>query len=579
MSFEHISLHNLKKLLPLIPANTLKEMTPAIERLILLESKKACEESLAEFVRQAWSVIEPGQPYVHGWHIDAICQHLEAVTDGRIKRLLINVPPGCMKSLLLNVFWPSWEWTRKPHLRYVATAHNQALAVRDSTKMRRLISSEWYQKRWPEVSLTGDQNSKLKFENSAFGFREAVAFESMTGVRGDRVLIDDPHSVDSALSDQERQNAVTTFLEAIPTRLNNPATSAIVIIMQRLHEEDISGIALSKGLGYEHLMLPMEFDPNRACETSIGFHDPREEEGELLFPERFPAEVVERDKLVMGPYAVAGQFQQQPSPRGGGILKRDWWLTWDDAEAAANGCSPGAYPAFDYIVASLDPAFTEKKENDPSGFAVFGVWNRQARTSRCIMNPDGSRVEFFDVADGMPAALLMYAWAKRLDIHGPDVEREPGETEASYKVRTKASWGLVEHVMDACKRFNVDMLLIEAKGPGITVASEIKRLNKYNDFGVQLVDPGRADKVARAYACQHIFSGGQVFAPETQWAEDVIAEAEAFPRGAHDDRVDAVTQALRWLRDRGMLERSSEIINRAELEMRGERKLTAIYDV
>lgn len=273
-------------------------------------------------------MIEPGQPYVHGWHIEAISEHLEAVSSGQITRLLINVPPGTMKSLATSVFWPAWEWgpQNRPSTRYVAAAHAQKLAIRDNLRTRRLIASDWYQALWGErVVLTRDQNVKEKFENEATGIREAVAAGSITGARGDRVLIDDPLSVEDAGSETIREGVIEWFLEAVPTRLNNPAQSAIVVIMQRLHERDVAGVILAKELGYEHLMLPMEFEPERRCRTSIGFSDPRTHDGELLFPARFPAHVVERDKRTMGAYAVAGQFQQRPAPREGGMFKRQWF--------------------------------------------------------------------------------------------------------------------------------------------------------------------------------------------------------------------------------------------------------------
>ena len=208
-----------------------------------------------------------------------------------------------------------------------------------------------------------------------------VAAGSITGSRGDIVIIDDPHSVEGASSEAMRATTTEWFLEAVPTRLNNPDRSAIVVIMQRLNEGDVSGVILDKNLGYEHLCLPMEFEADRRCETSIGFEDPREEEGELLFPERFPREVVERDKKVMGPYATAGQFQQRPSPRGGGIIQRSWWQLYDDEEAAAQGLNSGnAYPDMDYIIASLDTAYTEKQENDASYLTVWGVWQDRKST-------------------------------------------------------------------------------------------------------------------------------------------------------------------------------------------------------
>lgn len=284
--------------------------------------RELCRRSLVDFIKQAWRVIEPGQPYVHGWHIDAIADHLSAVSRGEITRLLINIPPGTMKSLATCVFWPAWEWTTKPATRYVCASHSQEHAIRDNVRMRRLVASDWYQRLWP-LKLTDDQNAKTKFENEMTGFRQAMAVASMTGARGDRVIWDDPHSVEDALSDAKRTAALRVFDETLPTRLNNPDRSVIVVIMQRLHERDVSGHILERDLGYTHLCLPMEFEPDRRCSTSIGFTDPRNEPGELLFPARFSREVVERDKKAMGAMAVAGQFQQRPAPRGGGMIQAD----------------------------------------------------------------------------------------------------------------------------------------------------------------------------------------------------------------------------------------------------------------
>lgn len=290
---------------------------------VLAIEREACKRSLATFVREAWDVLEPGTPYVHGWHVEAICEHLEAVTRGDINRLLINIPPGTMKSTLTSVFWPAWEWgpAGMPHIRMIGASHEGSLATRDARKMRLLVTSDWYQERWP-VALSRDQSEKINFENEARGFRQACPVRSMTGKRGHRVVWDDPHSAEGANSSAEREEAVRIFRETLPTRLVEPKTSAIVIVMQRLHELDVSGEILAGDYGYEHLMLPMEFEPERRCTTSIGWSDPRTEEGELLFPDRFPAEVVERDKKAMGEYAVAGQNQQRPAPRTGGFF--DW---------------------------------------------------------------------------------------------------------------------------------------------------------------------------------------------------------------------------------------------------------------
>lgn len=516
-----------------------------IEGQLLSISKSECEESLAEFVRQAWHVIEPGADYIHGWHIDYIAEHLEAITDGvelddgtPYNRLLVNVPPGTMKSLITNVFWPAWEWGPRnmAHLRYVCASHSQDLAVRDGLRMRRLISSEWYQTRWGDrVTLTGDQNQKTKFENTATGFRQAAAAGSITGARGDRVIIDDPHSVDSANSDAMRRSTVEWFLEAVPTRLNNPKLSAIVVIMQRLHEEDVSGVIIDKGLGYDHIMLPMRYDATRHCVTKLGIEDPRTEDGELLFPARFPAEVVDRDERVMGPYATAGQFQQQPTPRGGGVIKADWWKLWE----------ADAYPPMDYVIASLDTAYTTKQENDFSALTVWGVFSSD--TSVAIANKiarrDGEGISEIErtYIEGAPRVILMSAWQERIELSD-----------------------LIEKVANTCQRMRVDKLLIESKAAGISVAQELRRLYGAEDWGVQLVNPGSIDKLARLYSVQHLFSEGMIYAPDRGWADMVIRQCEVFPKGKHDDLVDTVAMGLRHLRELGLLSRSAE--RSAEIE-------------
>lgn len=319
---------------------------------VLAIEREACKRSLSTFVREAWDVLEPGTPYVHGWHVEAICEHLEAVTAGDITRLLINIPPGTMKSTLTSVFWPAWEWgpAGMPHIRMIGASHEGGLATRDARKMRLLVTSEWYQERWP-VALSRDQSEKINFENEARGFRQACPVRSMTGKRGHRIVWDDPHSAEGANSSAEREEAVRIFRETLPTRLVEPKTSAIVIVMQRLHESDVSGEILAGDYGYDHLCLPMEFEPDRRCTTSIGWSDPRTEDDELLFPDRFPREVVDRDKAAMGEYAVAGQFQQRPAPRTGGFfawekieivdalprMTGEWVRYWDKAGTQGGG--------------------------------------------------------------------------------------------------------------------------------------------------------------------------------------------------------------------------------------------------
>jgi predicted phage terminase large subunit-like protein len=307
-------------------------------RLILDELDRIdAEESLKSFIQLTWPILEPGREFVSGWHIDAICDHLQAVTDGKITRLLINVPPGFMKSLTTEVFWPAWEWGPRnlPSTRYVSSSYSEALTVQDNRRTRNLIKAPLYQKHWGDrFTIDSSQDAKMRFDNDHMGFKIATSVGGLgTGERGDRVIIDDPHNVKEGESPQVRESTLRWFTEVMPTRVNDPEKSAIIVIMQRVHEEDISGYIIAKELGYDCLILPMEYEPERHCTTSIGFSDPRTEENELMWPDRMTRAVIERDKKILGSYAVAGQFQQRPAPRGGGMFQRDWFEVVDAAPA------------------------------------------------------------------------------------------------------------------------------------------------------------------------------------------------------------------------------------------------------
>jgi predicted phage terminase large subunit-like protein len=462
--------------------------------------KLDCEDSLSRFFRLAWSQIEPGVPYVHGWHLDALAEHLEAVTSGQIVRLLINIPPGTMKSLGVGVFWPAWEWGPKglPHYRIVGASHQIDLQIRDNRRMRQLVKSDWYQAKWP-VQLSVDQDAKLKFENTATGFRAAISATGLTGHRGDRVIYDDPHSVEGALSDQQRPAVLRIFQETLTTRMNNPEKSAIVVVMQRLHEDDLSGHILSQELGYDHLCLPMRFEEDRRCVTSIGFEDPRIEDGQLLFPERFPLHVVERDELAMGSMAAAGQFQQRPTPRGGGMFPIDKFQYVERA------------PAANEIAASIrywDKAGTDRSARGGSKAAKGG-----AQTAGTLMHRlhDG-RFVIADCHFGQWAALERERQIKLIaetDGKGVKVyvEQEPGsggKESAEATIRMLAGW------------------------------------NVYADLPT-----GEKSIRAEPYAAQ--VQGSNVWLVRGAWNLPFLHEHQAFPVGRTKDMVDASAAAFNLL--------------------------------
>lgn len=486
--------------------------------------KTLAEKSLAHFMKQGWKYIDPA-PYLTGWHIDAIAEHLTAVNRGQIKKLLVNMPPRHCKSSLLSVAWPAWTWLHDnesplmgPQVQWLYASYAHSLSLRDSLKTRRLIESPWYQENWGrKFALAGDQNTKHRFDNDKGGYRIATSVGgSVTGEGGSVLVVDDPLGALDSNSEAARSECLMWWDESMSTRLSIKE-GAFVIVMQRLHEEDLSGHVL-KQEGYEHLMLPARFDSTRVCVTSLGFEDPRTDDGEPLWPERFDDAALKQLETSLGPTAAAGQLQQMPQPRGGGVIKREWWQLWEDAQ----------FPPMEYIVASLDPAYTEDKENDYNGFVVLGVYRDK---------------------NDLPRIMLMTAWEKRLTLHGPP---QPQVKEAD---RTK--WGVVEWVAHSCRRFKVDKLLIENKASGKSVQQEIKRLYQNETWSTQLVEP-KGDKVARMYRVEPLFAEGMVYSPDREWADLTIDRVAQFPKGSSDDIPDALSQGLGWLRDSGWALRREE---------------------
>ncbi len=242
------------------------------EREFQLEQVKTerARRSFKAFVMQAWPVLEPSTEFVEGIHIDAICSHLQAVTEGRIAHLIINVPPGHAKSLLTAVFWPAWVWINHPQSRWLFSSYREPLATRDSVKCRRLIESDWYQHRWGgQFQLRADQNQKQRFENDCTGYRIVVPMSAGTGERGDYVVVDDPHSVDQAASDTERTAAVEWWNGSMSTRLNHPSQGHKIVIQQRLHEADLTGDLLSRVRTGDSLLHVHRMDRSTECRGRI----------------------------------------------------------------------------------------------------------------------------------------------------------------------------------------------------------------------------------------------------------------------------------------------------------------------
>jgi predicted phage terminase large subunit-like protein len=502
------------------------------------------EESLYEFLKAAWRYIDP-TPWTDGWHIDAIAEHLQAVVDGQITRLIVNVPPRHGKSILTSIAFPAWTWaqplrspTSGPGVPFLFASYADKLSLRDSVRCRRLIESQWYQERWGDrFKLTTDQNTKSRFTNDQGGERLITSIGAgVTGEGGNIIVIDDPNAANEVSSEATTETTLEWWDTVMPTRLNDMSTGAYVIIQQRLGETDLTGHILEKNVGeWTHLCLPARFEPNRSFVTTIGWKDPRTVEGELLCPERFNDKQLTLLERTMGPYIAAGQLQQRPEPAGGGVVKREWWQLWER----------DVFPPMDFVLGCLDTAYTTKTINDYSAMITWGIFSGDTKAQANRMLDADGRPMFIERTynEGAPAAMMMHAWRDRLELHN-----------------------LVEKVAKTCIALKVDVLLIENKAAGISVAQEIRRLYADEKFSVQLFDPKSQDKLARLYSVQHLFAEGLIFAPDRKWADMVMDEVGRFggKNVKHDDLVDCVSMGLRKLREMGLMVRGPERI--AEIE-------------
>jgi predicted phage terminase large subunit-like protein len=448
--------------------------------------RELCSRHLRDYAKRAWPWVEP-DPLIWNWHLDCYSEHLEAVSNGQITKLAMNVPPGCSKSLFVSVLWPTWEWTRRPEGRWFFASYDQTLSTRDSVKCRNLIASRWYQQRWGHVfSLQGDQNQKTYYETSKQGWRLATTPRGHgTGQHPDRVVVDDPLSADDASSEAERRSVATWWSQTMATRGAARGVRS-VLIMQRLHEEDLTAEVLKEG-GWTHIVLPMRYEPKRMMTTPLGWNDPRTKPGELLAPKQYPLRLVEDLEKRLKEYGTAGQLQQRPSPAGGGVIKDEWWQTYTDAPKD-----------FDQVICSWDLAMKNVEDADYSVGLVIGRKGALLYVLDCIrerMDAPQQLKQIKALANRWPSA-------------------------AAKLIEDKANGPAV-----------IQLLRLEV--PGIIAVK---------------ADASTGGKQARLMAVSPLIEARQVYLPKgIGWADDLRSEASAFPLGAHDDMLDALSQGLSWL--------------------------------
>lgn len=442
---------------------------------------------LSPFIQRAFTIVDPGSAYLHNWHIDAIAEYLEACTRKDIQRLIINMPPRYLKSIAVSVAWPAWLIGRKPSERILAVSYAHKLSLKHSMDCRLIIRSNWYRDLFPKVQLADDQDTQEKFITTERGQRYATSFGgTATGDGGNFIIVDDPTNPQQAQSVKERENANEWFDQTLSNRLDNKKTGVIVVVMQRLHQNDLTGHLLDKG-GWEHLCLPGVAE----VKTIVDFGRVKvtREQGSLLHEAREGAKEIQRQKVEMGSYGFAAQYQQRPTPIEGGMIKADWFKRYEHKRES-----------YSRVIQSWDTAVKPGQIHDPS---VCTTW--------------GEHEHGFD---------LLQVVVRRLEY--PDLKRL---------------------VVSQCQAFGADAVLIEDKASGQQLIQDLK-LEKDPIMPIIGITP-TADKITRLSAVSALIEAGKVFLPvNAPWLADYEAEMLHFPNGTHDDQVDSTSQLLDYTKKR-----------------------------
>lgn len=469
---------------------------------------RVARKRLAAFARFMWPEVD-NAAYKHGWHVDAVCEHLEAVSAAEIQYFAANIPPGHMKSLLVNVFWPSWEWVQRPEEQYLLASNSIELSRRDNRKARDLIFSTRYQRHFVKNAwrLRPDQAAAGDYANTARGFRRITSPSSKTtGWRGTRLLVDDLISASDAHSDAVREHANNWFRYEFMNRRNDEKVDPIVVIAQRLHDHDLFGLFRDElaHMDWVYLKLSTRYSVTLSQECNWhGFQDPRTEEGELLFPARIDEEQDKLNQVTLGPAGYAAQHGQDPTPPGGLILDPYGFQFYDihPRDLAAQA---------DEVILSVDCAFKGKEDSDFVCIQVWAKWGGKV----CLLDEEMEKLSFPKTLEAIRRMVKMWSDAPK---HG------------------------------------IIAILVEDKANGSAVMDQLSE----NFFNLEAIEP-EGGKVVRAHACAPAVAAKSVyfwrdalFRHPKRTGDTITAEEKArrfgkFPKLENDDDVDAFTQALIW---------------------------------
>lgn len=445
--------------------------------------------NLSSFIAKTFHTVDPATPYLSNWHIDAVAEYLTAASKGEIRRLIINMPPRALKSVCVSVAWPAWLLGHDPSRRIMAASYSQILSLKHSLDCRLVLESDWYKAIFPHLILAEGQNEKSKFVTTKRGFRFATSVGgTATGEGGNFLIVDDPHNPGQAASDTLRGNAIDWFQQTFMSRLNDKKRGVVVVVMQRLHPQDLTGHLIERmGNSWEQLCLPAIAE-QRMMISLNGYQHIREAD-DILHPNREDRLLLEQARLELGSYGFAAQYQQQPVSLDNGMVKALWLRRYALAEG------------FSTIVQSWDTAI---KTGEGRDFSVCTVWG--------IVEQGYYLLDVF-----------------REQLEYPDLKRT---------------------AISLAKEWNPHAILIEDKASGQMLLQDMRRegsfpvipIHPLQDKVTRFAGVTPLFEAGRVYLPHHT--------AETAWLAEYEAELLGFPHARHDDQVDATGQFLHWARQR-----------------------------
>jgi predicted phage terminase large subunit-like protein len=453
--------------------------------------KKLSEMSFYEFFKAAWVVVEPAVPLSTNWHHKYICDTLQEECERIIaqkpktKDIIINVPFRSTKSLIVTVMFPVWAWIKSPKLRFITSSYSATLSIELATKSRDIIFSDWFKTRWGDVfHIKKDQNLKERYENNFVGMRRATSVGgTVTGQGADFLIVDDPLSPQMANSATERENANEWYRTTFYSRLNQPDIGVRIIIMQRVHEDDLTGFLLGKEtrLKYRHVCIPAKSgDGNIKPAYLEKFY---EKGTQLFWKDRFSQKILDDYKSALGSYGYAGQLQQTPTPLDSGMIHKDWFKI-------------DRYRVDESIVNFvIDPAYTADQKNDPSALLAYTYKENRWQIVDCV----NVYKEFPDLVK------FIQQWVQK----------------NGYTNRSR--------------------IYVEPKASGKSIVQTLVRETGLN---VKEDKPPTKDKVARVSDVSASLESGRVSLLNGDWNDEFLDQLAKFPAAKHDDMVDCLVMAV-----------------------------------